>query len=53
VEALLSSPAVAASERVYLMTTNSSGFYERLGFNDQHGQHLLVLYRQKNQKTSG
>jgi len=53
VEALLSSPAVAASERVYLMTTNSSGFYERLGFNDQHGQHLLVLYRHRNQKTSG
>jgi ribosomal protein S18 acetylase RimI-like enzyme len=53
VQALLASPAVAASERVYLMTTNSSGFYERLGFSDEHGQKLLVLYRQGNEKTSG
>jgi ribosomal protein S18 acetylase RimI-like enzyme len=53
VQALLASPAVAASERVYLMTTNSSGFYERLGFTAHHGQHLLVLYRQGNQETSG
>lgn len=44
VESLLSYPAVAAAERVYLMTTNSSGFYERLGFQSQHGQQLLVLY---------
>jgi ribosomal protein S18 acetylase RimI-like enzyme len=53
VQALLASPAVAASERVYLMTTNSSGFYERLGFSGEHGQQLLVLYRQGNQETSG
>lgn len=45
VQALLASPAVAASERVYLMTTNSSGFYERLGFNCEHGQQLLLLDR--------
>lgn len=45
VQALLASPPVAVSERVYLMTTNSSGFYKRLGFNAQHGQQLLVLYR--------
>jgi len=53
VQALLASPAVAASERVYLMTTNSSGFYERLGFSGEHGQQLLVLYRQGNQEKSG
>ena len=53
VQALLTSPPVAASERVYLMTTNSSGFYERLGFSGEHGQQLLVLYRQENQETSG
>ena len=53
VQALLASPAVAVSERVYLMTTKSSGFYERLGFSGEHGQQLLVLYRQGNQKTSG
>ena len=53
VQALLASPAVAACERVYLMTTNSSGFYERLGFSGEHGQQLLVLYRQGNQETSG
>ena len=53
VQALLDSPPVASSERVYLMTTNSSGFYERLGFSSEHGQQLLVLYRQRNQETSG
>jgi len=47
VQALLASPAVASAERVYLMTTNSSGFYERLGFSEHHGQHLLVLYRKR------
>jgi ribosomal protein S18 acetylase RimI-like enzyme len=47
VQALLASPPVAASERVYLMTTNSSGFYERLGFSGQHGQQLLVLSRKR------
>jgi GNAT superfamily N-acetyltransferase len=47
VQGLLSSPAVAAAERVYLMTTNSSGFYARLGFSEHHGQRLLVLYRKR------
>jgi ribosomal protein S18 acetylase RimI-like enzyme len=53
VQALLASAPVATSERVYLMTTNSSGFYERLGFSSEHRQQLLVLYRQRNQETSG
>ena len=47
VESLLSYPVVAEAERVYLMTTNSSGFYEKLGFKSQHGQQLLVLYRKQ------
>jgi hypothetical protein len=29
------------------MTTNSSGFYERLGFSGEHGQQLLVLDRKR------
>jgi N-acetylglutamate synthase-like GNAT family acetyltransferase len=45
VNSLLAHPAVAKAERVYLMTTNSSGFYEKMGFKIQHGQQLLVLYR--------
>jgi ribosomal protein S18 acetylase RimI-like enzyme len=44
VQALIASPAVASAERVYLMTTNSGGFYQRLGFTGDHGQQLLVLY---------
>jgi ribosomal protein S18 acetylase RimI-like enzyme len=44
VETLLSSAAVASAERVYLMTTNSSGFYTRLGFSEQHGQRLMVHF---------
>lgn len=42
VEALLHCPAVERAERVYLMTTNSSGFYRRLGFSGDHGQELLL-----------
>ena len=42
VEALLAAPALHGVERVYLMTTNSSGFYEQLGFGDAAPQALLV-----------
>ena len=45
VEELLHAPAVAGVERVYLMTTNSSGFYRQLGFQDATPQQLLVLKR--------
>jgi ribosomal protein S18 acetylase RimI-like enzyme len=41
VEALLNSEAVANVERVYLMTTNSAGFYQQLGFSLVNGQQLL------------
>ena len=42
VEALLAAPALHGVERVYLMTTNSAGFYEQLGFRSAAPQHLLV-----------
>lgn len=45
VKALINNPAVAAAERIYLMTSNSSGFYERLGFQQNHKQQLMVLTR--------
>ena len=43
VEALLSEPSVVAAERVYLMTTQSRGFYERLGFSLSECQQLMML----------
>ena len=42
VEELLTSPSVAASERVYLMTTKGEGFYERLGFSRVECQRLML-----------
>ena len=43
VEGLLASQSVAGAERVYLMTTNSVGFYERLGFRQVDSQKLMML----------
>ena len=45
VEALLQDPALQGVERTYLMTTNSSGFYEQLGFTTVERQRLML--RQK------
>jgi ribosomal protein S18 acetylase RimI-like enzyme len=42
VEALLLQPAVYGVERVYLMTTNSAGFYEQLGFTAVDSQRLML-----------
>ena len=42
VEALLSAPKVQRAERVYLMTTNSAGFYQQLGFESAQLQKLLI-----------
>lgn len=42
VEALLASPKLREVERVYLMTTNSNGFYEQMGFDTVTSQHLLI-----------
>ena len=42
VEALLADPALATVERVYLMTTNSAGFYHQLGFKQMDQQKLML-----------
>ena len=42
VEALLASPKLRKVERVYLMTTNSNGFYEQMGFDTVTSQRLLI-----------
>ena len=42
VEALLAAPAIRDVERVYLMTTKSSGFYKQLGFTEANPQQLLI-----------
>ena len=42
VEGLLQHPRLQGVERVYLMTTNSAGFYEQLGFRREERQLLLV-----------
>ena len=42
VEALLDSPRLCRVERVYLMTTNSAGFYQQLGFSSAEPQQLLI-----------
>jgi N-acetylglutamate synthase-like GNAT family acetyltransferase len=42
VETLLLAAPVASAERVYLMTTNSKGFYERLGFQEAIKQKLML-----------
>ena len=42
VEALLDSPRLRHVERVYLMTTNSAGFYRQLGFSSAEPQQLLI-----------
>ena len=44
VEALLQEPALQAVERLYLMTTNSAGFYEQLGFTAVDSQRLMLRH---------
>ena len=46
VQALISARALRQVERIYLMTTNSSGFYKQLGFEEAKPQSLLIR-RQK------
>ncbi len=46
VRTLLEAPALRGVERVYLMTTNGSRFYQQLGFELVSNQHLMI-------KTSG
>jgi N-acetylglutamate synthase-like GNAT family acetyltransferase len=49
VGALLNSPRLRQVERIYLMTTNSAGFYQQLGFNSAEPQQLLI----RSSETSG
>ena len=42
VEALLEMPALQQVERIYLMTTNSAGFYQQLNFRSAEPQQLLI-----------
>ncbi|WP_320663651.1 GNAT family N-acetyltransferase [Prochlorococcus sp. MIT 1223] len=45
VEALLKAPQLQKVEKVYLMTTNCSEFYEQLGFKIVSNQKLLLIQR--------
>jgi ribosomal protein S18 acetylase RimI-like enzyme len=45
VTTLLRSRRLRECERVYLMTSQSKGFYERLGFQEVESQHLLLRSR--------
>ena len=42
VDGLLESPRLMNVERIYLMTTNSAGFYRQLGFESAEPQRLLI-----------
>ncbi|MFL0773533.1 MAG: GNAT family N-acetyltransferase [Prochlorococcus sp.] len=50
--ALLNTPELKKVERIYLMTTNSSGFYQQLDFKLASSQELLVREQGINE-TSG
>jgi ribosomal protein S18 acetylase RimI-like enzyme len=52
VETLLQEPALREVERVYLMTTNSAGFYEQLGFTAVDSQRLLLRQSHPSSSTS-
>ena len=49
VDGLLESPRLMNVERIYLMTTNSAGFYRQLGFESAEPQRLLI----RSSKASG
>ena len=56
VAVLLRNQFVARAERVYLMTTNSAGFYTKLKFHEHHGQKLMIReseLRSAVKKTNG
>ena len=46
--ALINSPKLKKVERIYLMTTNSSGFYEQMGFKNAKSQSLLYIRQKEN-----
>ncbi|MEB3266611.1 MAG: GNAT family N-acetyltransferase [Cyanobacteriota bacterium] len=52
VQRLLEAPALRQVERVYLMTSKGSAFYQRLGFEPVHGQTLMRLDRDPTESVS-
>ncbi len=46
VETLVSHPHMSRVERIYLMTTNQQGFYQRIGF-EENPSTTMVLYGSK------
>jgi len=53
VDTLLAAPALRGVERVYLMTTNGTGFYRRLGFETVREQSLMLLSNQRDEEPIG
>ena len=47
IEAILKNKKIRSVEKVYLMTTNSSEFYQQLGFKLNNKQSLLILNKKK------
>lgn len=50
VQTVLSHPHVSQVERVYLMTTNQQGFYQRIGF-EANPTNTMVLFNQPLEKV--
>ena len=48
IETILTNKKIQSVERVYLMTTNSSGFYEQMGFKNAKSQSLLYIRQKEN-----
>ena len=47
IEQILTHKKIESVEKIYLMTTNSSEFYQQLGFKVNHKQSLLILNKNK------
>tara|TARA_Y100001968_G_scaffold293346_1_gene299228 strand:- start:357 stop:824 length:468 start_codon:yes stop_codon:yes gene_type:complete len=43
VNALINTPKIQSVEKIYLMTTNSSEFYQQMGFKSSNNQELLII----------
>ncbi len=50
IEAILKNKKIKYVEKVYLMTTNSTDFYQQLGFKINNKQTLLILNKKSNSK---
>ena len=43
IKAIINSPMIKKSEKIYLMTTNRSEFYKQLGFKTNTSQNLMLF----------